>query len=118
MISELTIDITVPPSVNRLNFNVKGVGRVKTREYGAWIRRETQELMVQRVKPVTPPVSIHIYVPETIRGDLSNRIKAPEDLLVKARIIPGDDKRYVRSISADFHKEEFMRVVVKSLAKE
>ena len=35
-----------------------------------------------------------------MRGDLSNRIKAPEDLMVSCGVIPDDNTKFVREVRA------------------
>lgn len=72
-------------------------------------------LIAQKAKPVLPPVSIHIVLPDTMRGDASNRIKPTEDLLVRAGIIPDDRKDYVRSVSVDFGRVQNMAVTVEHI---
>lgn len=116
-ITSATFDLAVPPSTNAAYTNVPGVGRVKTKAYREWIRGELKVLIAQRAQPVTTPVSIEIFLPLGVRGDASNRIKATEDILVRAGVIPDDDKKYVRSVSVSFHEDDspLMRVVVKTV---
>lgn len=114
---EATFELAVPPSVNAMYRNVPGRGRVRTSAYNAWLQGELKALVAQRARPVLPPVSISMFMPETMRGDISNRAKACEDLLVKAGVIPDDNKRIVRSISITFHDGAAMKVCVKSLVE-
>src|SRR5512146_1143626 len=102
-----TYVLAVPPSTNNLYANV-GKGRRKKPAYSAWIRGELKALVAQRARPVEPPVSLHIVLPEKTRGDASNRIKPCEDLLVKAGVIPDDRKAFVRSVTVDFGPVENM----------
>lgn len=111
----MRLEVTACPSTNKLYANVRGIGRVKTKAYSAWIRTALKELMVQRARPVEPPVSISLFLPETMRGDLDGRCKAALDLLVRAEIIPDDNKKIVRSISMTFHSESNMAIEVEHL---
>lgn len=107
--------LEVCPTANHLFVNVRGKGRVKSGEYNIWTANSLKELLVQKAKPIPTPVALTIELPESLRGDLSNRIKAAEDLLVRAGIIPDDSKRHVRSVTANFYDGKKMRVTVQSL---
>lgn len=109
-----TFYLEVSPTTNNLFVN-RGKVRKKSNEYNSWTNNALKELLVQRAKPVPPPVALTIELPESLRGDLSNRIKAAEDLLVRAGIIPDDSKRYVRSVTASFYEGKRMRITVQSL---
>lgn len=113
-----TYYLDVCPTANNLFINVRGKGRIKSGKYNIWTANSLKELLVQKAKPVPTPVAITIELPESLRGDLSNRIKAAEDLLVRAGIIPDDSKRHVRSVSASFYDGKRMRVTVQSLNGE
>lgn len=115
LILDAAFELDLPPSINRAFRNVRGVGRVKTNEYNAWIRGALMALVAQRAKPVQPPVALSLFIPESTRADLSNFTKATEDLLVRAGIIPDDSKKFVRSISMTFHDAPLMKVRVISL---
>lgn len=101
-----------PPSVNRMFANVPGKGRVKTRAYRLWLKTAKMEVMCQRPGQHTGRVDILVRLPETIRGDASNRIKAAEDLLVTMGVIPDDAKKYVRRSSAEFAPVERPEIVI------
>lgn len=88
-----------PPSVNGMFANSAANGRIKTAKYRAWIKGEMNALVAQRARPVPYPVSVSIELPATIRGDVDNRIKAVNDLLVRAGIIPNDSKLFVHSVT-------------------
>jgi hypothetical protein len=48
---------------------------------------------------------IEVEEPKTaVATDVTNRIKAGEDLLVRHGIIQGDDQRYVRSVTAEWSR--------------
>jgi len=92
--------IAPPPSVNAIYRNVHGKGRVKTQRYLTWQRDGLNRLLAQGAKSFPGPVILTLCLPETERGDVSNRIKAAEDLLVKAGVIPDDSKAIVREVRA------------------
>lgn len=114
---ETAFEVDVPPSSNNMFVNLPGKGRVRSGEYTRWMRNQLAFLTVQRAQPVIPPVAIKVDVPESIRGDLSNRCKAIEDLVVKAGIIPDDSKKFVRSITLSLHEGKQCKVRVISLAE-
>ena len=95
-------EIPVPPSVNRLYANVRGKGRVKSNLYRTWLRAAQNEMLAQQCRPFDAPAIITLNIPEHTRGDLSNRFKAAEDLLVRCGVLPDDGKQYVRGVRADW----------------
>lgn len=92
--------IPVPPSLNNIYFNLPKGGRRKTPEYKAWINAGLLMLKTQNPTRFEARADLNVSVPDSEQGDISNRIKAAEDLLVRAGILTGDDKRYVRSVTA------------------
>ena len=90
----VSFTIPMPPSVNHLYKNVKGVGRVKTKAYDdftmmavAAIRRQSVPRIEGRI------VAIWGVERRSDQADVSNRLKAAEDSLVKAGII--EDDRFI-----------------------
>lgn len=91
----ITISLPLPPSVNNLFFNVAGRGRVKTDAYKVWQEVAGWTLMASRPGPgIRGPVSLDIICQrkDKRRRDLSNLIKATEDLLVLHGMIEDDSK--------------------------
>jgi len=117
MITDATFDLDLGPSVNAMYANAPGRGRIKSKAYKSWVRGQLKALLAQRARPVQAPVSIELFLPDTMRGDASNRIKAVEDLLVKAGIIPNDSKKFVRSVGISFHGAAQMRVRVQTVTQ-
>lgn len=118
--TEAKFELATPPSVNAMYANRsgrKGVGRgrIKTPAYLAWQRGELLALTAQRARPVVPPVNVTIALPNTMRGDADNRMKPTLDLLVKAGVLPDDNRHIVRSITIGFHDAKLMHVTVKTL---
>ena len=100
------IILPMPPSVNGL-FAGK-TRRYRSKSYEAWIVEAGLRLNLQRPSPCFGPVHLALEVEEQRtkrRQDLSNRIKAVEDLLVSHGIIEGDDQRFVRKITMEWSPE-------------
>lgn len=97
------IILPLPPSVNALYFNVGGKGRVKSAAYDSWIGSAGLMLNIARVKPLleAKKICFDIMVPEKMRGDIDNRVKAILDLYVRHRIIRDDSNVWKLSISRD-----------------
>jgi crossover junction endodeoxyribonuclease RusA len=84
-----------------LYLNVRGRGRVPTREYEAWKREAGWTLQAQR-----PPkfkgrvaISVELCPPHNRRFDLDNRNKCLLDLLVRHGVIPDDNSDIVAEVS-------------------
>lgn len=105
-VSPVAYTIPVPPPLSALFNNAKGPGRVKSRRYRAWIKAAMAELMAQRARPFPGMCDLIVKIPMSARGDASNRLKAPEDLIVRAGIIPDDNKKYVRRVSAQWVEKD------------
>lgn len=91
---------TPPPSTNNLYANTPH-GRRKTPEYRRWLTASGWEMAAQRVRVLTGErFALYIEAPVNRRRDISNCIKAVEDLMVEQRLIPDDrwvdDLRIVR----------------------
>ena len=54
-------------------------------------------LKMQKPKLFAERADLTVNVPESERGDISNRVKAAEDLIVAAGILEDDSQRFVRS---------------------
>jgi len=92
------VTLPVPPSVNGLYSNVRGVGRVKTKQYKDWFASGYLSLRHQTWDHVPGKVLVCMKVaPQGPLADLDNRAKATLDLLVKAKVI--DDDRHVVGIT-------------------
>ena len=99
----MQLRLSIPPGVNNLYANrYNGGGRCKSKRYRSWIETAGRELKLQRPQPMAGPVSIAIFLPETMRGDSDGRLKAPIDLLVTHHLIDGDARTTVRKSSAEF----------------
>ena len=93
------ITLPFPPSVNSMfanSFNKSGKGRFKSKAYKAWTKAAGQELQIQRPRRTRGNIDLNIAFAASQRVhrgqklDISNHIKAVEDLLVQHGIIEDD----------------------------
>lgn len=98
--------VPLPPSVNAMYANNRGTGRRGrhiTKPYAAWINKAGMAILRQRVglpsSKMDGDVTLTLRMGPRIKtADISNRIKAVEDLLVKMGLI--EDDRFVTSVLA------------------
>ena len=90
MTEPIRLVLPIPPSLNGAYKNVPGRGRVSSVILTNWKRAAGWYLRSQRPGGISGPYRFSIYLPIGMRGDVSNRIKAAEDLLVKMRIVQDD----------------------------
>jgi Holliday junction resolvase RusA-like endonuclease len=90
-VSGFLITLPTPPSVNNLYSNRKAGGRHKTRAYRQWCNDAGWEVKSQRPAPVHGKYKFFLTLP-LIRGDVTNRTKAAEDLIVSLGLV--DDDRH------------------------
>lgn len=96
------IRLPFPPSTNNLFIN-GSKGRFRSQKYADWIAEAGWELARQRPLKVAGPVDLVFHFQDgrdKRKRDVTNLIKAPEDLLVKHGIIEADDNTIVRSVTA------------------
>lgn len=98
---EVRLALPWPPSVNMLYANVRGKGRVATKEYDVWKREAGWTLQAQRPPKYRVPVSIVVELcpPHNRRFDLDNKNKCILDLLVRHDVIADDHSGLVRSVT-------------------
>jgi Holliday junction resolvase RusA-like endonuclease len=103
----------MPPSTNNLFVNVRGKGRVKTDRYRTWLQAAGWDMKKYHNHRWNEPVHLTIALGKMrANADISNRIKAIEDLLVTHQIIPGDSAAWVREINIYMAQEPFEGVEV------
>ena len=109
------ITLPFPPSLNNMFINSK-YGRFRSQKYDSWIQEAGNEILRQRPSKVAGPVCLSFEFQEgrdKRKRDISNLIKAPEDLLVKHGIIEADDQTIVRKINVAWSIEvEGVRISV------
>lgn len=100
----IRLDLPIPPSANELFLNNigRGYGRRIAPKYAAW---RWQAFLALRNGLKSAPVGkiegrykLTIYLPERMRGDCDNRIKAVSDFLVDRNIT--HDDRYCADVRA------------------
>ncbi len=97
----MKFDLQRGPSVNSMFRNVRGRGRVRSKSYLVWLKIAGIEVLAQKVRQqkLTPPLCLTLRLPDSKgRADLSNFIKACEDLLVHANIIPDDNDKIIKKL--------------------
>lgn len=117
----VTIILPLPPSTNHLFRNATSGRRPKTAEYRAWIKEAGWRLLQQRPIKIKGPVELEFWFAEPKDGrtmDLSNRLKAVEDLLVTHRVIEADHNKIVRSIKLQWSDIEGCAVQIVSIAAQ
>ena len=94
-----SFNLPTPPSTNNLYSNVRGVGRVKTKEYNAWMVEAGWALKAAKPRPVAGNVDVQLRVPLDKRRDIDNFCKATLDILVRHKVI--DDDRHVMRLEVE-----------------
>lgn len=115
--SKTVITLPMPPTDNHL-FAGNGKRRYRTREYEAWIKEAGWGLASQRPPQALGVVSVLIEVSTRESNnawDLTNRQKAAMDLLVKHKIIQGDNRPYVRKFAMEWADIDGIRVTVEQI---
>lgn len=103
----IVVTLPFPPSTNNLFINTSR-GRIRSSKYDQWATEAGWELLRQRPSKVAGPVSLTFEFQsgkDNRKRDITNLLKAPEDLLVKHGIIEADDNTIVQSISANWNAE-------------
>lgn len=104
--------LPLPPSTNTL-YPTVGKRRIKSAAFLNWQDEAGKELISQRPKKWNEPVYITIIIGKLRSdADVSNRIKALEDLLVTHCIIPNDNMQWVKGVHAYMAPKEFVGVEV------
>ncbi len=94
--------LPVPPTTNHLFATGADGRRHVSKKYAQWMRDAKKFLTAQRrpAEPITYRVSLDIQVPRIKNADVSNRIKAVEDMCVKGGILKDDS--LVERVSAEW----------------
>jgi Holliday junction resolvase RusA-like endonuclease len=103
----IVLHLPFPPSTNNLFINTSR-GRIRSAKYDEWAAEAGWELARQRPYSVLGPVSLNFEFQsnrDKRKRDITNLLKAPEDLLVKFKVIEADDNTIVQSISANWSAE-------------
>ena len=111
----VTLRLPFPLSVNELWKNRKtghGRGRIPTSGYTKWKQDAGFLLNVQRPPTLEGRHRVTILIDQRRQGDADNRIKCILDLLVLHKIIPGDQKKYVKGVSIDWDEVDECLVTI------
>jgi len=112
----VTVQLTIPPSVNSCWANVAGKGRVRSTAYRRWSKLAMQELQEQQAGRVAGKFCVVITAKRTKRKrDIDNLVKPILDLL--AGVVTADDSECER-VSAGWTDEgpEGVRIDVRRAA--
>ena len=94
----------MPPSANKLTFNVEGGGRALTRAYRKWLLDAGLLAKAQARGQGRVTGAYHLKIrapkPAKARRDIDNICKPISDLLVKISIVPDDSN--MQSICAEW----------------
>jgi len=90
----------LPPSSNHMFVNVPGRGRVKSKEYRAWVAQMGAFLNAACRGRMVGRANVSIFLENIPGADIDNRIKPVLDLLVTVGILADDSSKHVRSVSA------------------
>ena len=112
----LLTNISVPPALNNLFFNIPGGGRAKTQGYKAWRRAAGFEVLAQRQPALKGPVEVAITIEDgASKADIDGLLKGPIDLLVEMRLIDGDGPTVLRRVTAAYGDCKSMRIEVRAV---
>lgn len=82
-----------PPSLNNIYFNKPGKGRVKSGQYRTWRSAAGWDVKAAKPEKIGGAVLLDLTVKKPrVRADISNRIKAVEDLLVDMDVLVDDSQ--------------------------
>ncbi|WP_158873971.1 RusA family crossover junction endodeoxyribonuclease [Antarcticirhabdus aurantiaca] len=97
--------IPFPISVNAMYARMAG-GIRKSKRYKAWKKEAGLEMMIQRPRPTSGPVTIvlELTAPDDRRRDADNLAKSVLDLLVTQRVIADDNQQFVRWVKPEWVK--------------
>jgi crossover junction endodeoxyribonuclease RusA len=117
----IVLHLPFPPSTNNLFINTSR-GRIRSSKYDEWATEAGWELARQRPPKTLGPVSIHFDFQsgrDKRKRDITNLLKAPEDLLVKFKVIEADDNTIVQAISAGWSEAvKGVRITITPIAGE
>ena len=92
-VESVTLFLPLPPTTNNLYANSENGGRFKTEAYDQWLADAGWRVQQQRPGRIAGAYALDLEIPRPSSKramDLSNRIKATEDLLCKQRVIADD----------------------------
>jgi crossover junction endodeoxyribonuclease RusA len=97
--TEITVAVPMPPSVNQLYANV-GRRRVKTALARRWHRNASWMIKLEaKGQQIQGPWAIGVVLPRSMRGDPDNRLKAILDAAVASGTVADD--RYCVAVNVE-----------------
>lgn len=85
------IALPLVPSLNNAYATNKRTGRrFVVKKVRDWKEDAGWQILIAKPPRITGPYELTLYLPEKTRGDISNRIKIVEDLLVEHGLTPDD----------------------------
>lgn len=95
-----------PPATNNLFKNLRNGGRAKTKRYADWAKQAGWQVKAQKPPRIEGPFSLDIVVdrPDKRKRDISNLIKALEDVLVDTGVV--EDDSHCQEISIRWSETE------------
>lgn len=103
----------VPPPLSALFTNVPKRGRVRTERYKVWLQAVGWDMKRYHNVRFHEPVEIAITIGKLrSNSDLSNRVKAIEDLLVSHGVIKDDSVTYLKGSAVRIAQEPFEGVEI------
>lgn len=89
----IRVELPIPPSSNHAYANnPRTGGRFPSKSHREWKTAAGWLLKAAKLGSVAGRYQLSILLPEKMRGDVSNRIKIAEDLLVEHGITPDDSR--------------------------
>ncbi|TPG53254.1 RusA family crossover junction endodeoxyribonuclease [Roseomonas nepalensis] len=107
--ADITLVLPEPPSANRLFREISIAGkprRVRTSEYNRWREAATAAVAQQSAADrIEGTYRLRLTVPKQRQRDLSNNIKATEDLLQLAGVVKNDLACELITVRRDLSRE-------------
>ena len=105
MCNRTTLTIGAPFSANQMYSPSIKYGMVKSKKYRKWIEHN-----ITQFQTISPPISFPVEIDICVfggrgfgqRSDVDNIVKPIGDLLVKAKILPDDNYKYVNKYTVRF----------------
>ena len=108
----LEITLPLPPSLNGAYRNVPGKGRRKMPEFRKWASGALPACYAVKRGTVKAGYRLHLVLPGNMRGDIDNRIKPTQDLLVKGGVLPDDKHAAAVSAERGVHREPVVHCII------
>lgn len=110
----IALELALPPSFNGGWIPIYRKGKpsmIKDPNYTKWIGLAQSQILLQRQSRLEGKYTLELYLPESMRGDADNRIKAINDILQRSGLVEND--KFNKRIFVDYEEtvKEFECVV-------